>query len=489
MTRSVRPAFLVLVLAASPMLLPTPAPAQKLDDEDKAFLRDVQPIILIAEKSTYEKLKDKAERLEFQRIFWARRDPDLATPENEFQQQYLKDRAFAEESYSVGTRAGSATDCGRTYILLGRPEQVQPRPGVASVRSEGGTRVAEVWVYIDRPDRRIRDGKIMVLFDSNCAADGDFAQQFPRMAASKIVHAEIDYKTDKDGRLVKLADQLPRGVLTLAMLRQPRQDFALAVQPAYLRTAGGRTAVLGLVEGDASGLTTAGGDAVKTIELSVAASARSADGRTAGSTEQTMKVPVAANGRFLASFRLRLEPGQYTLHAGALDLRGDKGSVVSTPIDVPEFGHATAATEGGTKPGLAGTVLVVKDIEQVAANAPADAADPLAAFRLNTTQLIPVFTASLRKSDSVMFFFQLYGLHLDATGRANGSVRLKLTKEGAGPLHTSGETPFQAADFSSAVGPIPLAGFPPGKYMVEIEATDKIAQKTVTLRASFEIQP
>ena len=160
MTRSLRSA--VLVVAGLLFLLPAPVRAQKLDDEDKKFLNDVRPIILLTEKSTYEKLKDKADRLEFQKVFWARRDPNPATPENAFQQQYLKDHAFVDEGYRLATIPGSATDCGRTFILLGKPDLVQPRPGAAAVASEGGQRIPEVWVYMDRPDPRVQGGKVMI---------------------------------------------------------------------------------------------------------------------------------------------------------------------------------------------------------------------------------------------------------------------------------------------------------------------------------------
>jgi GWxTD domain-containing protein len=488
MTRSLRSA--VLVVAGLLVLLPAPVRAQKLDDEDKDFLNDVRPIILLAEKSTYEKLKDKADRLEFQKIFWARRDPNPATPENDFQQQYLKDRAFVDEGYRLATIPGSATDCGRTFILLGKPDLVQPRPGGAAVASEGGQRIPEVWIYNDRPDRRVQGGKVMIAFDSNCRADGDFAQQFPRMAARRIVHPEIDYKLDKDGHIVKLADQLPRETPTRALLRQPRQDFPLAFQPAYLKMASGGTVLLGLVEGDAAGLAAAAAAGARTVEVSVGASAQSTGGQQAGATEQTAKVTVAANGRFLASFKMGLKPGTYTLRTAALVLEGNKGSVVTTPIEVPDFSQVTVAADGSTKPRLTGTVLVLKDVKEVAPGAPVDAADPFAAFQLNTTRLVPVLASALHKSDAVTFFFQLYDLQLDpATGKANGSVRLKLAKEGGAPLHSSSETPVQTAVFSTGVGPIPLAGFQPGRYVVLVEATDKIGQQTTTAQASFEIQP
>ncbi|HXY39586.1 MAG TPA: hypothetical protein VEQ10_07950, partial [Vicinamibacteria bacterium] len=373
----------------------------------------------------------------------------------------------------------------RTLILLGKPDEVQNRPGPA----EPGARVPEVWIYKDRPDRRVQGGKVMVAFDSECRADGDFAQQFGRMAASKIVHPDIDYKADKDGHLVKLADQLPRNTRIRALIGEARQEFPLAFQPAYFRVANGGTALLGLVEGDAAGLVAADGGGAKTVSVTVAASAKSADGKEAGWTEQAVNAPVGANGRFLASFKMGLKPGKYTLRTGALDPRGNKASVVSAPIEVPDFSQVATAADGSTKPQLSGTLLVLKDIKESAPSAPEDPADPFAAFRLTTARLIPVFTASLHKGDSVIFFFQLYDLQVDPTGKANGSVRLKLMKEGGSLLNSSGETPIFTSVFSTGIGPVPLAGFPPGKYVARVEATDRIAQKTIAADAPFEIQP
>jgi len=474
------------LLAGILPLLPAPAGAQKLDAGDEQFLDDVKPIILISEKSSYEKLKDKTDRLEFQKIFWARRDSDPTTPENEFQQQFEKDRAYADLNFGYANVRGSGTDCGRVYILLGRPDLTQLRRSAPSDASQGGQRAPEFWTYNDRPDRHVQGGKAMVGFDASCRAEFDFAQQLPRIAASKIVRPEIDYKVGKDGHLVKLADLLPRETPVRALLREPRQDFAVAVQPAYVRTAKGGTLLLGLVEGDAAGLGVA--DGAGTVEISIAANALSADGRPAGAAEQTVKAPVA-NGRFLASFGLGLKPGKHSLNAAVFEARGGKGSAVSTPIDVPDFGQGAGASDSGRGPQPSATVLVVKDIQQAAANAPADPADPFAAFLMGPMRLVPVFPSSLHKGDAVTFFYQVYDLKVDGTGKANGSVRLKLAKENGDLLQALPETPIQTAVFSTALGPVALAPFAPGRYLVQIEATDKLAQKTTSAQAAFEILP
>ena len=123
--QSVRFAFLGSLLLVSPGI----ASAQKLDKDDKTFLDGVRPILLAEEERLFKALKDKADRLEFQKIFWARRDPDLATTTNEYQAEYERARADADRVYRVPTMAGSLTDCGRVYILLGKPDDVQQEGG------------------------------------------------------------------------------------------------------------------------------------------------------------------------------------------------------------------------------------------------------------------------------------------------------------------------------------------------------------------------
>jgi len=74
--RSSRFALFLAVTLLSPGL----APPRKMDKgTDKKWLDEVRPILLPDEDKTYKGLKEKGDRLEFQKIFWARRDPDLAT--------------------------------------------------------------------------------------------------------------------------------------------------------------------------------------------------------------------------------------------------------------------------------------------------------------------------------------------------------------------------------------------------------------------------
>jgi GWxTD domain-containing protein len=73
------------------------------------------------EKDDWEKLSDDVSRTEFAAAFWRRRDPDPATPENEFRDEMEYRVRFANERFAQGEKRGSETDRGMVFLLLGPP--------------------------------------------------------------------------------------------------------------------------------------------------------------------------------------------------------------------------------------------------------------------------------------------------------------------------------------------------------------------------------
>lgn len=55
-------------------------------------------------------------------LFWARRDPTLSTPRNEFREEFLKRVRYSDGSFAEKRRRGALTDRGQVYILLGPPD-------------------------------------------------------------------------------------------------------------------------------------------------------------------------------------------------------------------------------------------------------------------------------------------------------------------------------------------------------------------------------
>jgi len=465
--------FLILGLW---LALPGVARGQKLDKEDKVFLDGVRPLMLSDEEKTYRGLKDKADRVEFQKVFWARRDPDLETPQNEYQLEYQALKAEADKLIRIPGRDAASTDCGRVYILLGKPDEVQKDPAGESP----ALRQPETWTYRDRPGQKFEGGKAQIGFDQECKAPPGFVDQLNRLAEAKILHPNIDYRV-KDGRLTKLVDLLPKPSPAQTLLKEPRQDFPVAAQVSYLKVQDGGSAVLGLVGGDASALTAADAGGKKVVKVVVAAQAVGEDGKVAAFAEEPRTAEVAADGSFAASFRMGLKPGKYTLKAAALDEKSGKGSLSTTPIEVPDLNTGTLSMA---------SLMIVRGVDELPENAPEDSRNAYAAFLLGRLRLLPYFGGVLTKKDAPSFFYQFYDLKVDPlTGKASGVASLTVLKEGKTVVAKAPDQPFDQPVGGTMVGPVPLDKYEPGSYVVQLKVTDKVAGKEKIQEVRFELKP
>ncbi len=76
-----------------------------------------------AERTAWEAIADDEAAEEFIEIFWAKRDPDLATRENEFRVQFDARVTAADAEFGEEETRGALSDRGRTLILLGVPKE------------------------------------------------------------------------------------------------------------------------------------------------------------------------------------------------------------------------------------------------------------------------------------------------------------------------------------------------------------------------------
>jgi GWxTD domain-containing protein len=467
-------------LAVGLSLAPAAAPAaDKLSKEDKKWLEEeVAPIILPAEERAFKDLKS-GDRAEFQHIFWARRDPnpdlEAVKPDNAFKAEYYELKAKADERFKGMGRPGSLTDCGRVFLILGEPDDVREEG-----RPEGLVRRSpETWTYKDKPDTGVKftGGQMQVGLDENCQlppGSNRFREQLVRLAEVRIIRPDLDYKAGKDGRLVKLIDQLPKPSPARTLLKEGRKDFTIATEDHYLKVADGGTALVGLVEGDAAGMSVQEGAAGQTVKLTVTALASDADGKATATYEQATTAPVK-DGRFLASYRLGLKPGKYAVRAGAIELSSAKGAVVDRPVEVPDFNTGE----------LSATLIITGDMEE---NVTLDLTHPFAAFQLGNSRIIPRFGGAFTTKDSVYFFYQYYDARVDEqTGKASVVATVTM-KRGDKPVARAGDVPFDAAVGGTVVGPVPLEKYEPGSYRVELKVTDNITKKTIDQAVAFELK-
>ncbi len=503
--------LLVPLLSLLAAAAPAPAGAAPGEVDVRRFPRLARIFLLPEEAALLKELRDDKDRLEFQKIFWARRDPTPGTPANEFRDNVLAVWARADELFSYPGQKGSETGCGQVLALLGRPEEVRdkydaPRqpsakvmgrdaaaagPGPADTPApgpgrpfdnsaylrEGATRTPEVWVYRDRPGRpfTFTGAELKIELDSECRyaeGAGILGEDLRKAAAAFVTQPEIGYARGGDGHLLPLsaAASVDAGAGVRALLAAPRSDFPLEVEAKLaMRAAKGEAYLAGLVSAKPPAQ---GGP----LRLSLAAQAVDASGQAVASSTREAMAP-SEGGIIVASWGLTLKPGRYKL-AVAASLPDARGSVASAEVEVPDL-------SGG---GLASGPLVLFPDEPPVAGS-IDPRDPFFSFQMGARLLRPRYRNLFTAKDALMVVAAVYGARLDpATGRAALATRYSILKDGR-PVARGAEDVFATADAVASVGPIPLGGYAPGAYVVRLDVTDTVSKQTLRREAPLEIRP
>ncbi len=97
-----------------------------LDPESRNFYETARLIMTKEEKDIFNHLPDRESRQEFIRDFWAKRDPDSDTEENEFKEEFYGRIEYANRYFREGI-PGWKTDRGRIFIYLGPPDKIDQR--------------------------------------------------------------------------------------------------------------------------------------------------------------------------------------------------------------------------------------------------------------------------------------------------------------------------------------------------------------------------
>ncbi len=89
---------------------------------------DVALIITPEERAAFLGLTSAPEREKFIAQFWEKRNPTPGAQENPFKEEHYRRIAFANDHYTKHDVPGRQTDRGRTYIVLGPPDEIDSHP-------------------------------------------------------------------------------------------------------------------------------------------------------------------------------------------------------------------------------------------------------------------------------------------------------------------------------------------------------------------------
>jgi GWxTD domain-containing protein len=186
---------------------------QNLSPEHRKWLEEeVVYIITDREREVFLTLETFEERERLIEAFWRRRDPDRATPENEFKDEHYRRLEFANTTFSRHTsRPGWKTDQGRMYIILGEPNEKQ--------RYEGTSRdLAHTQLWFYSGDTRKAQPAFFVLLFYKPLNVGEYRLYSPGMDGPlSLLHGKEQSETNVEAieRLIEISPDLATASLTI----------------------------------------------------------------------------------------------------------------------------------------------------------------------------------------------------------------------------------------------------------------------------------
>lgn len=472
--------YLLLTVFAVGSNAPTVWSADKLSKEEKRWIESVEPLIQPEEEKIFKEIP-RADRSEFQKIFWAIRNPKgPEAPSNDFQASYEKAVVALQEKIKLPGANAATTDCGRMYLLVGAPESVKELPG------SGGPE--ELTMIMRKPELWTLDGgKVQVAFDGACKviAQGKeldaFREHMKERALGRIVSASLRPAIGSDGRLVPLAELLVRAMSAAQLLlREPRQDFAVTAQPKLaMRTPDGATFLAGLVRAPSAGMTVSDEGGVKKVTVGVAVQATDEAGKKLSPLHIEKTAAVEADGSFIVSYGALVQPGRYTLTIAVADPVTKKGSVASLPAEAANFGA----------PGMqVSDMLILTEIQENPTPIPKD---PLRDFMMGNVRFVPRFDNVFKKGESVLFLTFAYNPTVNPEiGTPLVSSKYEVLKSGqAQPVTSSPMAMHKEPVFTPVVGPVALAPFPAGDYSARLKVKDLVGKTEQNREAKFTVLP
>jgi hypothetical protein len=104
-------------------------------------------------------------------------------------------------------------------------------------------------------------------------------------------------------------------------------------------------------------------------------------------------------------------------------------------------------------------------------------------------RLRPRFGNAFSTAEAVRVVATVYGAQADpGTQKAALRTRYSILRTGR-PVARGPEDAFTTREAVASVGPIPLAGYEPGTYVVRLDVTDTVAGRSVRQEAAFEVGP
>jgi GWxTD domain-containing protein len=523
---------------------PTAAPApQKLDKEQKRKIKktlkeldtpyrqwlneDVVYIIAPEERTAFLQLETNEEREQFIEQFWLRRSSNPDLPENDFKEEHYRRIAYANEHYASGI-PGWKTDRGRMYIMWGPADEVESHPTGGTYdrpMDEGGgsttTYPWETWRY--RYMEGIGENVIWEFVDPSGSGEyhltmdpgeKDALLHVPGAGLSLMESMGMASKTDRFTRADGMTTPTSMGGTPSSMNEFNRlEQYSKAFKPPevkykdleaivtarivrdqvhfswrtdYLKVTNDTVLVPVTVQVPNSQLSFEMKEGVHSATLNVFCRVSSLTGRVV----QTFEDPVSRDfpdSLFQQSVKLQsiyqkaipLRPGLYRLDIVIKDVKSGNVGVVNTRLQVPRFeddkleASSLIVADGGT--------LEHVPSKQIGTGQ----------FVLGSTKVVPRLDGEFSSAEKLGIYMQIYNLKPDDKTHKSSATFQYTIKKGDQQVMQFKETSEEMKQTGEQVTIerlLPLATLTPGKYSLEVVATDGLSNKTISKSVDFVVK-
>ena len=499
---------------------------KELDTPYRTWLEeDVVYIITPDERNAFLQLETNEEREQFIEQFWLRRSSNPDLPDNDFKEEHYRRIAYANEHFASGI-PGWKTDRGRIYIIWGKPDEIESHPSGGTYdrpMEEGGgsttTYPWETWRY--RYLEGIQENVILEFVDPSGSgeyhltmdpSEKDALTHVPGAGLSMLESMGMATKASRfsrtDGTTLPTAlggtpaslNEFTRLELYAKVQRPPevkykdleaivtsrmvRDQLRFTYRTDFLKVTSDTVLVPVTIQVPNNQLQFKAKEGVHSAELNIFGRVSTLTGRVVQTFEDSVMKDYP-DSLFQASVKqmsiyqksLPLRPGLYRLDLVVKDVDSGNVGAVNTRLAVPRYDEEKLE---------ASSLILADQIEHVPAKQVGTGQ-----FVLGSSKVRPRLDADFTTADKLGIYWQIYNLKPDEKTHKSSAAFTYTVRKGDQQIMQFKETSEdmkQTGDQVTIERLLPLATLAPGKYTLEVSATDKLAQATISKSADFSIK-
>ncbi len=470
------------------------------------------------DKKEWKKIASDQDAEKFIALFWARRDPDLKTPQNEFRERFDALVKKADELFPLGNKRGALTERGKALILIGPPKSIARGSGAPTPLDEtttglgsqgslpgglmgtaGATTILTQFLYEKTQlppwaDVQTLDLKFQV--DQGIGTEQFVGGAGPaRRLETKAAQMALVNPQLKDLPVYKTKEQVAAEQKTAAdkaaeeskgpalsdgaratLEGLSKEPFgSLALLPLSYRDGATRLMVQLLVPGSAAGT----GEGTKLLIL-----ARDKAGKDAIRLEEAAALR-KTKADFFTDRSFPVMPGDYDVAAALVDATGKVLASGRRPVNVPGL-----PTDFGASP----LIVAIDDF-------PVDAPKPDEPFTFSARRFVVKSDGRVDATDGLSYAVRVYNPPVDPVTRTitlKRTVKIKPKGQPAIEVPMPPEEPAKVPELKEPGAVVlDIAGgivesnlgqyFRPGDYELRLTLTDAATQKKLDLVAPFTV--